>query len=428
MARYRVYTSALLLVVVLLAPRPLTAQQGAAVDSLRAELRALQARIDSLVQVLRSIQQEEERKRAQAELERLRAAAAAAAEAGGGAEQTEGEPSFVGRERSQQSLNPEISVAGDLVGFARASPRETAVIPRELEFAFQAAIDPFARTRIFITHEQELPLDPSATAEGEEGTVEIEEAVVYWVGLPGGTGLDVGKFRMSVGVLNRWHTHALPEVDRPLALRDILGNEGLIQTGGSIYWLAPFSGSTAYEFWFQLTASQNEVLLPEASTPTFLTHFNVFRDIGSASYVQLGATGLYADDENTDLRARLAGFDFTYNWRPPTRALRREFTFRTEWLWADQRLDAVTRIARGGYAAGYYRLGRRWNAGLRFDLLDPFEGAQDVWQTAATITYSQSEFLRIRGQWNHLDVAGGSDDLFLLQLVWLIGPHREELY
>ncbi len=429
MHRQRFYISIFLLAAALATPRPAAAQQESAVDSLRAEIRALHTKIDSLVQVLKTLQTQEERSRAQAELERLRAAAAAAVRGGEAKQPAEEDQRFVGRERSQQALNPEISITGDVVGFVRGtSDGERTVIPREFEFSFQTAIDPFARMKVFITREEELPLDPTEAEDGEEG-FEIEEAYAYWVGLPGGVSLDAGKFRQALGVVNRWHTHALPEVDRPLVIRQIVGDEGLIQTGVSLYWVAPFSGATAYELWLQVTGTQNERLMPEASSPSFLTHLNIFRDVGSSSYIQIGATGLHAQDKDADrVRARLAGLDITYNWRPPARALYREFTLRAELLWADQRTGGSTAIARGGYGAAYYRLGRRWNAGLRFDFVEPFEGSQDQWQTAATLSYFQSEFLRVRAQWNHLNLGDQTDNQFLLQLVWAIGPHREEIY
>lgn len=408
-------------------PRSLAAQE-APIDSLRAEIRAMRARIDSLVQALNTLQTERERSRAQAELDKLREAAAAAARGGEKAEDADEDRQFVGRERAQQALNPEISITGDVVGFVRGtSDGERSVIPREFEFSFQTAIDPFARTKIFITREEGIPQDPNGADSGDEG-FEIEEAYAYWVGLPGGFSLDVGKFRQQLGGLNRWHTHALPEVDRPLVVREIVGEDGLIQTGASLYWIAPVPGSTSFEFWFQLTGTENDVLVPGGSSPSFLTRVNVFRELSAASYIQLGGTGLYAQDDDADnLRARLASVDLTFNWRPPARALYREFTLRGALLWADQRLGTTTNIARGGYGAAYYRLGRHWNAGLRLDLLDPFDGG-NAWQTAATLTYFETEFLRVRGQWNHLDLGDQTDNQFMIQLVWAVGPHRDETY
>jgi len=69
------------------------------------------------------------------------------------------------------------------------APREDNVDFREVEFSFQSALDPYAKTKIFL----------SAGTEG----VEVEEAYLYWTGLPGGFRIDLGRFRQQVGELNR---------------------------------------------------------------------------------------------------------------------------------------------------------------------------------------------------------------------------------
>ena len=99
--------------------------------------------------------------------------------------------------RSANLLNPEISATGDvrLVAREESPPRDNAVA-REFEFSFQSALDPFSKTKIFLTFENE--------------EVGIEEGYIYWSGLPGRIRADLGKFRQQIGDLNRWHLHALP--------------------------------------------------------------------------------------------------------------------------------------------------------------------------------------------------------------------------
>ncbi len=139
---------------------------------------------------------------------------------------------------------------------------------------------------------------------------------------------------------------------------------------------------------------------------------------------------MYAEDGDADaLRTRLAGVNLSYNWRPPARALYREFSFRSEVLWMDRRSAGEVASAWGGYAGVHYKLGRRWRAGLRYDFLSPAEpGADDQWALVPTLTRWWTEFLRLRAQWSHLRVGGEADNQFLLQLVWAVGPHREEIY
>src|SRR5207245_11534021 len=90
------------------------------------------------------------------ELAALRAAAAAAA----GTDtarirgDTAGPTRFVGRERSQPQLNPEISATGDVraYGYTPGVQREN-FDAREFEVGFQSPLDPYSSTKIFVSFE-----------------------------------------------------------------------------------------------------------------------------------------------------------------------------------------------------------------------------------------------------------------------------------
>ena len=113
------------------------------------------------------------------------------------------------------------------------------------------------------------------TAEGDE--IGIEEAYVYWVGLPGAFGIKVGKFRQEVGLYNRWHTHALWEVDRPLPYQVFYG-EGLIQTGAGLTFPSLTLGPSTQTLIVEATAATNEVLFGEGGDMSFLGRFQSFFD------------------------------------------------------------------------------------------------------------------------------------------------------
>ena len=116
--------------------------------------------------------------------------------------------------RGANLLNPEISATGDVRLVARdEGPQHDNAIAREFEFSFQSALDPYSKTKIFLTFEDE--------------EIGVEEGYIYWTGLPGGIRADVGKFRQQIGDLNRWHLHALPETEYPLVYQRFLGEEGL---------------------------------------------------------------------------------------------------------------------------------------------------------------------------------------------------------
>ena len=159
------------LAVVLALPGGVLAQQPAdqrRMDSLAAEVRALKARLDSLrAQFARAPRPAQAKPDTSAmdELAALRAAAAAAAgtDTGKMKADTAGPTRFVGRERSQPQLNPEISATGDV----RAGARLQGVAgenfdAREFEVGFQSPLDPYSSTKIFVSF--------------ENGNVSIEEA------------------------------------------------------------------------------------------------------------------------------------------------------------------------------------------------------------------------------------------------------------
>ena len=126
--------------------------------------------MDSLRRVLEElIRRNRDTTEAVDELARLRAAAQAAA--GEAEPQTTGEQGS--RTRNLSILNPEISVTGDIVGSYVAPSGEdnqAGAVPREFEFSFQAALDPYTRTKIFVTHEEEFEIAGLGEEDdGEEG-------------------------------------------------------------------------------------------------------------------------------------------------------------------------------------------------------------------------------------------------------------------
>ena len=269
------------LAAVLALAAPASAQQPAdqrRVDSLAAEVRALKARLDSLrAQVTRGPAAAPARRDTAAtdELAALRAAAAAAA--GTDTAKLRADTSqptrFIGRERSQPQLNPEISATGDVraYGYTPGVQRDN-FDAREFEVGFQSPLDPYSSTKIFVSF--------------ENGNVSIEEGYAYWTGLPGRIRFDIGKFRQQFGELNRWHLHALPETEYPLALRAYLGEDGLAGTGISLY--RAFGGLGVHELTAQLTRSASDgELFGGGGRPTYLVHLLNFWQLTRSTYAQL---------------------------------------------------------------------------------------------------------------------------------------------
>lgn len=410
---------------------PAAAQERSPADSLEVELRRLLARVDSLERLVRElVRGGRDTARATDELAALRAAARAAA---GRAEapDTAGQQS---RTRSLQALNPEISVTGDIVGSYATPAGQTGVASaaaREFEFSFQAPLDPYTRTKVFITREEELEiagLGEGAAEEEGHGGFEIEEGYLYWVGLPGGLGAKIGKFRQEIGLYNRWHTHALNEIDRPLATTTFLGEDGLIQTGLAVTLPTLTVGPATQTLILEVTRGSNDALFAQGSEPAALGRFQSFWDLGATSYFQLGATGVLGENDDVGLQSRLLALDLAFRWTPP-QARFRDFQLKGEWYLAERELGGVTETARGGYAQANYRLDRRWVVGARADYVDGYGAVPAIVQVAPTLTWWQSEWVRLRLQYNYVKPEGlGANHTVLFQVVWAAGPHKHETY
>lgn len=400
---------------------PLAAQQPPQrqLDSLAAELRALRARLDSLRAELARLARRPPADTAGAgpgdDIAALRAAAQALVDRDtvAGADTTP--PRVAGRGRNLSLLNPEISVTGDLHAAVQTegAQRDNFEL-HEVEFSFQAALDPYSHTKIF--------------AGVHEDGIEIEEGYFYYTGLPGRLRLDLGVFRQQLGELNRWHLHAVPETEYPLVLSTFTGDEGLAGAGASLY--RAFAGLGTHEVYAQVTAGANEVLFEGGNRPAYLVHLKNFWQLSRSTYMQIGATGIYGTNPDTALKTTMAGLDFRFTWRPPARALYRDWTVRGEVYGLKKERGGAGDTRLGAYVGTTYRLGQRWIAGARYDYVEAPEGPAEITrQIVPSLTWWQSEWVFLRAEFTRRFTPAGADrNRLLLQAVWAIGPHKHETY
>jgi len=320
--------------------------------------------------------------------------------------------------RNANILNPEISATGDLRLLARdEGPQRDNAILREVEFSFQSALDPYSKTKIFLTFEDE--------------EIGVEEGYIYYSGLPGRIRADGGKFRQALGDLNRWHLHALPENEYPLVYQRFLGEEGLSGIGVSLYTTLPVSlaGGT-HEVYLQGTLSESEPLYAGGRQPTLLGRVQNFWQLSRSSYAQIGFTATGGNNSDADLQSRLLGLDFRFTYRPPEAGTRRDITFRAEGYRLHSTELGETTNRYGTFLDLTARLSRRWILGARYDWVEAPRGPDDTeWRITPTITWWQSEFvyLRLQGEHRNSDLEG-TRNLLTLQAVWAVGPHKHETY
>lgn len=321
-----------------------------------------------------------------------------------------------------QTLNPNISVIGDFLGTATHGPveSESALDLREVEFAFQSIIDPFARADFFVTV-------PSLE------TVEIEEGYITFLTLPSSFLARAGKMRVPFGRANVDHRPESFAVDRPDVVTAYFGEEGLSEMGVAVSRLIPNPWDLFMELELDVLQGANDVSFGGGTAKDLLynVHYRTFFDLTSEQSLNLGVS--YANGVNRMLdelgesaRSQFEGVDFTYQWKPLALGKYRSFLLQTEAIFnqvggGDARTDTW-----GLYSFARYQLGRRWFAGARFDLSQMTDLPDQRARSFSALTeFYPSEFQRFRLQYKVTDVNGTEPAAHQLFAQWfyLIGSH-----
>lgn len=330
--------------------------------------------------------------------------------------------------RISQTLNPDIGVVVDILGALSESQEDEEgndkFSVRELELTIGHDIDPYTR------------FDSTITFSDTED-VEIEEAYVTFLELPGQLQVRAGRMRPKIGKASAVHRDQLDTVDEPLVVQRYLGAEGLFRTGVEVSrYLPQFAGPLTQE----VTVGILEGGIGEGGSlfgdtrrhPTYYAHLKNSWDLSPSTNLELGGTYLLGSsgaDDRRDVQA--FGADLT---------LRHHFTsVRTlKWqseLYAQKRDDVISTNDDpiGFYSLLDFRVSRRWGFGARYDwvelvLADPMWPDDKEKAYSAYITFFQSEFARLRLQYQLVESASGArDNRFFLQGTFAVGVHKHKL-
>ena len=75
------------------------------------------------------------------------------------------------------------------------------------------------------------------------------------------------------------------------------------------------------------------------------------------------------------------------------------------------------------------RLGRQWLVGARSDWVEnPEDTGETAWLVSPTLTWWQSEYVRLRMEYDLLGRGTGNDGQLLVQVTFAMGPHKHEKY
>jgi hypothetical protein len=334
------------------------------------------------------------------------------------------DPSSQAPAGSSKVFNPDISVIGNFLGVAGKNVKsdQPPLSMDEVEVAFQAVVDPYARADFFL----------SATPEG----LEVEEGYITFTTLPAGLLLKVGKMRAAFGKVNTMHTHILPWADRPLVYQNLFGgNEGLSDAGMSLSKLIP-NNVLYLEATGEVFRGDSEVFQTESrSKLNYLGRLRGYRDVTEGTNLDLGVSytrGPSGDwPDWPDLTKQLVGVDATFRYRPLRRAIYHRFIGRTELIWSRHEIaGGGDDKAFGYFASGDYQFARRWYVGGRIDRSGRMLGG-GVHDSGGSVylTFWPSEFSQIRGQYRHTSYAEGvTGNEVLFQFNFSIGAHGAHVF
>ncbi len=352
-----------------------------------------------------------------------------------------------------QKLNPELSVAGDMVNWwaldrERDEGARSDFTLRVLDIHLQSYLDPYTRFK-------------GAVEVHTDGT-ELGEAYVTRFGIARGTSLTLGKFRLQLGMVNRWHKHSLDQSDFPLALRRLAGEGGLNQTGFSLERHVSAGGGGVHNFFIQLTDAENPRLFDSntRNVPSILCRYSYYKDVDEARYLEVGLNLLDGrnDEWNTsggttkrELHTRLFCLDLTYDYEPQRAMRRSRTTWRSELYLLKKKILTPAAVEDEIETFGFYsylqrRYSRTHEMGIRYDYYRPDSKSYAVdggpffplatnrpgaseWAVTPYLTIMQSPFVKYRLEFSHLESdLYGEEDRLVFQVIFAAGPHKHERY
>jgi hypothetical protein len=291
----------------------------------------------------------------------------------------------------------------------------------------------------------------------DETSIEVEEAYFETLALSHGLKVKAGRFLSDLGYLNPIHAHAWDFNDAPLAYLAML-NTAYADTGVQLRWVAP--ADLLVEIGGELMRGDSFPAADGAASDgtgasTLFAHFG--GDVGTSNSWRAGVSHLSADahDRTSVFDGGSVAFtgssdvtiaDFVWKWAKNGNPRDRYYTVQAEYLHrkedggltvttlAGDESGAYDGTQDGFYVQGVYQFRPRWRAGIRFDRLSadnsvgvsaatPLAEDHTPRRASAMADFSNSEFSRLRLQFNRDDSRPETDNQIVLQYLMSLGAH-----
>ncbi len=291
----------------------------------------------------------------------------------------------------------------------------------------------------------------------EDGSdkVELEEAYLQTLpglGLPDGARLKAGRAFWTFGYLNEHHAHSDDFADRPLPNRAFL-NKAFNDDGVELSYVLPT------DFYSEIGGGVfRGDDFPAGGSVSGLGAWSAFarvgNDIGDNHSWRMGGYVLHSDVNsraaNEDAltfvgQSNLYAADLRYTWAPTGNSKQQELIAQSEVFYRheDGTYDNSAGVRHdyhegsfGWYAQMVYKFAPAWRVGGRYSQLHSANtpaglagtgvdsGGHNPYNITVMSDWTNSEFGRIRAQFNHEKLESGkADNQFILQYIMSIGAH-----
>ena len=333
--------------------------------------------------------------------------------------------------KAGSSLNPGVSLNALTLykqsrqedGFESTQPN--GFLLQEVELQFLADVDPYLRASAALSIH---PQDSTGTSSSEPRyAIDPEEVFVETTSIPYVT-FKAGRFHAALGRHNLLHTHAFPFIDAPLINQELLGGEGLTETGLSISALAPtpwFLELTTQGFQGQSSALFGN---PDSSPFASVSRLRSALDLSDDFTMDLGLSQAIGKN-SYHTQTKVVGADLTFKWRPSVGGKYSAFVLGAEYL-EGVIPDRPSRSHLLGFSTYVqYQFAQRWWVQARSEgMTDRILGTKEK-KYSALLGFFPSEFSGVRLQLDHhLNADSKIQNRVYLQGNYTIGAHLAHTY
>lgn len=336
---------------------------------------------------------------------------------------------------AQTTLNPDISLIGDVRAFSHDDPsrptesKEFNLKSPNMELMVAGYLNPYSRADAVLAWE-----------DGENANIEELYATILR-GLPLDMNLRVGKYRLEFGRLNPLHPHAYSFIYVPLPHEEFFGEEGLNDMAVRASFVLP-TGQLYTELMGAVLKGdilqgeeegeateepgEGEEPTDERVKPGFFGRLTTSAGVSENAELSVGTSVVTAEyDRAEHLRATVFGADVKYKWRPDRN---QSLTIQGEVLGNHRDLGEGDNVTSwGGYGYFDYHFRRQYNFGSIFEYTQGKTDSDfDVWRTGVFVGFSpveETSLVRLVGDWTEPKGADGFWSV-TMQLVFSLGPHQ----